>query len=162
MRHLEDFHVGDVYELGSRLVTEEEIVQFARLYDPQPRHLRPTGDGRGGKRGGERHGERDGIIASGWHVAAILMRLYVDAVLRDSAVELSPGVDELRWLHPVRPGDVLSGRVTVIGASPSLSRPDCGILQQRGELADRDHRLVMRATLYGLMRKRSAPTGSIW
>lgn len=143
MRHLEDFRVGDVFELGSREVTEAEIVEFATRYDPQPRHLVRD----------------DHLIASGWHLAAILMRLYVDAVLKDTAVEVSPGVDELRWLHPVRPGDVVTGRITVIGAGPSLTRPDCGILQQRGELADDRDRPVMSATLYGLMRKRSAHIG---
>jgi acyl dehydratase len=142
MRHLEDFHPGDVFELGSREVTEAEIVEFAIRFDPQPQHLNRA----------------DGLIASGWHVAAMLMRLYVDAVLRDSAVEVSPGVDELRWLHPVRPGDMLTGRITVLGMTASLSRPDCGILCQRAELAT--HRPVLRATLYSLMRKRTVTVGS--
>lgn len=136
MRHLEDFRVGEVFELGSRCVSAAEIVEFAARFDPQPRHL---GD--------------DGLIASGWHVASILMRLYVDAVLRDTAVEVSPGVDELRWLRPVRPGDVLTGRITVLGVTPSLSRPDCGILRSRAELTA-GAGPVLHVTLYGLMRKR--------
>jgi acyl dehydratase len=136
VRHLEDFRAGEVFELGSRCVSAAEIVDFATRFDPQPRHL-----------GGP------GLIASGWHVASILMRLYVDAVLHDSAVEVSPGVDELRWLRPVRPGDVLTGRITVLGVTPSLSRQDCGILRSRAELTS-DASLVLQVTLYGLMRKR--------
>ncbi|GAB3440738.1 MaoC/PaaZ C-terminal domain-containing protein [Actinophytocola sediminis] len=139
MRHLEDFQVGDVFELGSRSVSAAEIVEFATQFDPQPRHL-----------GGD---QDDDLIASGWHIAAILMRLYVDAVLRDSAVEVSPGVDELRWLRPVRPGDVLTGRITVLGVTPSLSRPDCGILRSRAELTTAGALPILHATLYGLMRK---------
>ena len=133
----EDFAIGDAYELGTVKVSRTEIVRFARAYDPQPRHLEP-GD----------------LIASGWHVTAMFMRLYADGVLRHCAAEVSPGVDELRWLRPVRPGDVLSGRVTVTGLAPSLTRPDCGVLQQRGEFMDEGDRPVMRVTLYGLMRRR--------
>lgn len=135
-RTFEDFRIGDVYELGSQKVTHEEIVRFARLYDPQPRHL-----------------DHEDLIASGWHVTAMFMRLYAEEVLLHSAAEVSPGVDALRWLRPVRPGDVLTGRVTVVGAAASLSRPDCGILQQRGEFVDDRNRPVMRVMLYGLMRR---------
>lgn len=137
LRVFEDFRIGDVYQLGSQKVTHEDIVGFARMYDPQPRHL-----------------DHEDLIASGWHVTAMFMRLYADAVLLRAAAEVSPGVDELRWLRPVRPGDVLTGRVTVVGVAASLSRPDCGILQQRGEFLDGDGRPVMRVMLYGLMRKR--------
>ncbi|GAA3124134.1 MaoC/PaaZ C-terminal domain-containing protein [Streptosporangium carneum] len=136
-RAFEDFRIGDVYELGSQKVTQEEIVRFARMYDPQPRHL-----------------DDEDLIASGWHVTAMFMRLYADEVLRHAEAEVSPGVDELRWLRPVRPGDVLTGRVTVVGVAASLSRPDCGVLQQRGEFLDEENLPVMRVMLYGLMRKR--------
>ncbi|MEV0676157.1 MaoC/PaaZ C-terminal domain-containing protein [Actinosynnema sp. NPDC050436] len=139
MRHFEDFRVGDVHELGSRRITEAEIRSFARQYDPQPVHL-----GRSAQP----------LIASGWHVAAVFMRLYVDAVISGSAAEVSPGLGELHWLHPVRPGDLLSGRATVLSTTPSLTRADCGVVRQRGELADASGRPVMRLLFYGLMRKR--------
>ncbi|MFF4415098.1 MaoC/PaaZ C-terminal domain-containing protein [Streptosporangium sp. NPDC001559] len=138
-RAFEDFHVGDVFELGSQKITHEEIVRFAQAYDPQPRHL-----------------DHEDLIASGWHVTATFMRLYTEGVLLHAEAEVSPGVDELRWLRPVRPGDVLTGRVTVVGLAASLSRPDCGILQQRGEFLDDRDRPVMRIMIYGLMRRRQA------
>ena len=134
-RHLEDFRIGNVYELDRKRISGAEITRFARSYDPQPPHL-------------------EGVIASGWHVAGVFMRLYVDAVLQDTAADLSPGVEELSWLRPVRPGDVLTGRVVVLDVAPSLSRPDCGIVRQRGELADNQNRPVMRLTFYSLVRRR--------
>ncbi|MER7130435.1 MaoC/PaaZ C-terminal domain-containing protein [Streptosporangium saharense] len=137
-RAFEDFQVGDVFELGSQKITHEEIVRFARMYDPQPRHL-----------------DDEDLIASGWHVTALFMRLYAEGVLLHAEAEVSPGVEELRWLRPVRPGDVLTGRATVVGLAASLSRPDCGILQQRGEFLDAQDRPVMRITFYGLMRRRA-------
>jgi acyl dehydratase len=135
MRHLEDVRVGEVHDLGRTRLSESEIRRFARSYDPQVPHL-------------------DGAIASGWQVAGAFMRMYVDAVLRDTAVDLSPGVDELFWLRPVRPGDVLSGRVMVLDVAPSLSRPDCGVVRQRGELSDDRARPVMRMIFYSLVRRR--------
>ncbi|MCO5967361.1 hotdog family protein [Actinoallomurus soli] len=135
MRHLEDVRIGEVHELGRMSLSEADITRFARSYDPQVPHL-------------------DGTIASGWQVAGVFMRLYVDAVLRDTAVDLSPGIDELAWLRPVRPGDVLSGRATVLDVAPSLSRPDCGVVRQRGELSDDRDRPVMRMTFYSLVRRR--------
>jgi acyl dehydratase len=140
VRYFEDFRVGDVHELGSVRISEDEMVSFARMYDPQPRHVNRSGEP---------------PIASGWHVASLFMRMYVDSVVHESAADVSPGIDELRWLRPVGPGDELVGRMTVIGASPSLSRPDCGIVRQRGELTDSSARPVMRFVFYGLMRKRS-------
>lgn len=139
MRYFEDFQVGDVHELGSQRISEAEIRSFAHRYDPQPIHLGLPGVP---------------VIASGWQVAATFMRLYVDSVISGSAAEVSPGIDELRWLRPVRPGDLLVGRMTVLGTTPSLTRADCGIVRQRGELADDSGRPVMRFVFHGLMRKR--------
>lgn len=136
VRHLEDFRVGDVYQLGSTRMCRAEIVQFAETHDPQSEHL-------------------DGVIASGWHVAVVFMRMYVTAVLRDAAADVSPGVDNLRWLRPVRPGDVLTGQATVLDIHPSLSRPECGIVRQRGRLTDEQDRVVMHLTFYGLIRRRA-------
>ena len=139
MRYFEDFRVGDVYELGSRRMSEAEIRSFAGQFDPQPIHLGESGEP---------------LIASGWHVAATFMRLYVDSVVSGSAAEVSPGIDELRWLRPVRPGDLLAGRMTVLGTTASLSREDCGIVRQRGELSDDSGRPVMRFVFHGLMKRR--------
>ncbi|MBB5959522.1 acyl dehydratase [Saccharothrix tamanrassetensis] len=144
MRYFEDFRIGDVHELGDHRISGDEIRAFAHQYDPQPIHLGRSGE----------------PIASGWHVAATFMRLYVDSVVNGAAAEVSPGIDELRWLRPVRPGDLLVGRMTVLGTSPSLSRPDCGIVRQRGELVDAAGRPVMRFVFHGLMRRRSAEPGS--
>ena len=112
--YFEDFEEGQVYELGEKTLTKEEIVAFAREYDPQPFHV----DEEAAK--GSAFG---GLIASGWHTAAIFMRLYADAVLSRAESMGSPGVEELRWLKPVRPGDTLSARLTVLDAAPSASRP---------------------------------------
>ena len=144
MRYFEDFRIGDVFELGRRRLTEDEMVSFARQYDPQPQHV-------------ERSADRP--IASGWQVAATFMRMYVDSVGRESATDVSPGVEELRWLRPVRPGDVLVARMTVVGTSLSLTRPDCGILRQLGELFDDSAAPTMRLMFYVLLRKR--PCGSV-
>ncbi len=107
MRYWEDFAVGDVTELGSVDVTEREIVEFAERYDPQPFHVDPEAavDGPFG-----------GLIASGWHTAALFMGLFVRGILLDAASMGSPGVEQLRWTAPVRPGDRLTGRVTVTDA----------------------------------------------
>jgi len=129
----EDFEPGQVYELGSWEVTEAEILDFARAFDPQPFHVDPDAAARS---------PFGGLIASGWHSAAIYMRLYVDGILSRAASMGSPGVEELRWLVPVRPGDVVRGRFTVVETSPSSRRPDrgtvialCELLNQRGEVA---------------------------
>ncbi|GAA3463599.1 MaoC/PaaZ C-terminal domain-containing protein [Saccharothrix longispora] len=139
MRYFEDFRVGDVHELGSCRISEADVRSFAQRYDPQPLHLGLSGEP---------------VIASGWQVAAAFMRLYVDAVISGSAAEVSPGIDELRWLRPVRPGDLLVGRMTVLGTTPSLTRADCGIVRQRGELTGESGLPVMRFVFHGLMRRR--------
>ena len=111
--HFEDFEPGQVYELGTRPVTESEIVAFAREWDPQPFHIDPEA---------AKESVFGGLIASGWQTVAMWMRMYVDTML-GSAARGSPGIEELRWLAPVRPGDTLSGRLTVLEATPSATRP---------------------------------------
>lgn len=115
MRYWEDFSVGEVFDLGSRRLSEKEIVEFARQWDPQPFHLDPNADSPFG-----------GLVASGWQTVCVVMRLFVDGVLTDAAALGSPGLDELRWLAPVRPGDLLQGRVTVAEVAQSASRPGRG------------------------------------
>ena len=125
---LEDFEPGHVVELGSVSVTEAEIVEFARRYDPQPFHVDPEA---------ARESVFGGLIASGWHTGAMWMRLYVDA-MGGSAGQGSPGIEELRWLAPVRPGDTLHGRLTVLDATPSERRPDRVTVRIRGEMVNQD------------------------
>ncbi len=147
MRYLEDMAPGESFDLGTYQVTEAEVRQFGTAYDPQPFHL----DEEAG-----RAFHFGGLVASGWHTAAIFQRLYVDGLLHDAAVEGSPGCDELRWVRPVRPGDVLTGTVTPLNVGPSLSRPDCGLVRKRCELTDAAGEVVFRMTLHVLFRRRPA------
>jgi acyl dehydratase len=149
LRYLEDFVPGSVQEFGPAAVDEAEIVEFARRYDPQPIHTDPQW-ARGGPFGG--------LIASGWHTAAITMRLLVDQYLPSATSLASPGIDELRWLRPVRPGDELWVRVTVIEARPSRSKPDRGLLRSRIEVLEAGGSAVM--TLIGLNMIRRRPDGA--
>ncbi len=145
VRYFEDFEEGQVYELGSRIVTRDEIIAFAREYDPQPFHL------------DERAGERSpfgGLVASGWHTTALFMRLYVDALLRDSAALGSPGVEELRWLKPVRPNDTLTGRFTVVRTQPSSTTPGRGTVLARCELLDGSGNPVLSLLARGYFARR--------
>ena len=123
----DDFAPGQVVELGSVAVSEEEIVAFARQFDPQPFHVDPEA---------AKESVFGGLIASGWHTGAVWMRLYVDSLLGGAASMGSPGIEELRWLAPVRPGDVLSGRLTVLETTPSERRPDRGTVRIRGEMVN--------------------------
>src|SRR5579862_6999289 len=105
LRYFEDFQEGDTIELGSRSVSQEEIIAYAQEFDPQPFHL----DIERGK-----ESPFAGLVASGWHTAGIYMRLLVDGLMNHTVGMGSPGVDELRWLQPVRPGDTLHARFTVV------------------------------------------------
>lgn len=115
---LDDLEAGHVFRLGSRSLSEKEIIDFAELYDPQPFHIDPDA---------ARETIYGGVIASGWQTACIFMRLFVDNLLSRSAAMGSPGLDELRWLKPVRPGDMLEARVEVLETRPSRSKPDRGL-----------------------------------
>ena len=124
---LDDLEVGQIHELGSQSLSEEDIISFAERYDPQPFHVDP-------KAAGETiYG---GVIASGWQTACVFMRLFVDGLLSRSAAMGSPGLDELRWLRPVRPGDRLKARVEVLETRPSRSKPDRGLAKLRCVVAD--------------------------
>ena len=145
-RAFEDFAVGQVHEIGSVTVDANEVVAFAERYDPQPFHLSEAG-GAASPFGG--------LVASGWHTAAMFMRLYVDGLLRGSTSQGSPGVDALRWLAPVRPGTRLSGRVTVTDVRPSATRPDRGTVTLDCELVDEDGTVVLRFVARGLFGRRT-------
>ena len=133
-RYFEDFFEGLTVDLGNVEFTAEGIIEFARAYDPQPMHTNLEA---------ARKSIYGGLIASGWHTAGAYMRLLVDSVIGQSESLGSPGIDSLRWLKPVRPGDTLSGRFTVLEAKVSRSRPDRGIVRSRGEMLNQDNEVVM-------------------
>jgi acyl dehydratase len=134
LRYFEDFIVGTVFELGSRGLSQEQMIAFARDYDPQPFHVDPDA---------AKSSVFGSLIASGWQTVAIFMSLLVNAVLKDSASLGSPGIDGIRWLKPVRPGDTLTARFHILEATPSKSRPDRGIVKSRGEVTNQAGELVM-------------------
>lgn len=121
-----EFHAGQVIELGPRRLDEAELVRFATDYDPQWFHTDASAAGK------SRYG---GLIASGWHTASIAMRLVVDEVLAGSESFGSPGLAYLKWLNPVRPGDELSVRITVLETRRSKSNPDMGIVRWRWQVS---------------------------
>lgn len=145
MRYWEDFGVGDVTELGPVTVTAEEIVEFASRYDPQPFHL----DEEAGKAS-----PFGGLIASGWHTTAVFMGMFVRAVLLDSASLGSPGVDEIRWRAPVRPGDTLTGRTTITDVQPSSTNPGRGTVFTTNEVFNQDGVLVLSLKARGFFARR--------
>lgn len=147
MRYFEDFTPGDVIELGSRSVSRDEIVAFARQFDPQPFHT----DEEAAKRS-----IYGGLLASGWHTAALSMRILYDGLLHDLASMGSPGVDELRWLKPVRPGDTLSARMTVLETAPSRSKPDRGVVRSLSEIRNQHGEVVMTLRGLSLLGRRPA------
>ena len=149
-RWLEDYVAGDVHAFGSITVDEDEVLAFARRFDPQPFHTDPEA---------AKASEYGGLIASGWHTASLMMRMYSDHYLSHVATLVSPGVDELRWLRPVRPGDTLSLRVTVADARPSRSRPDRGIVRSAVEVLNQRREVVATVTATNFILLRPAPAG---
>ena len=145
-RYLEDYTPGAVFEYGYVTVTEAGILDFARKFDPQPIHTDPEYAAAGPFRG---------LIASGWHTAAIMMRMLVDHFLSRVASLGSPGVDELRWPAPVRPGDSLRLRATVVEARRSRSKPDRGLVRTESELINQDDEVVLRVTGMNILRARN-------
>jgi len=141
----EDFKVGDTSNLGERTVDREEIIAFANMYDPQPFHI----DEEAG-----RQSMFGGLIASGWHTVAIVMRLSVDSYLRDSASLGSPGVDNVRWLKPVRPGDTIRATRTVVETRASKSRPELGSVKTRWEVFNQHGEMVMSMEGWGMFSRR--------
>lgn len=145
--YLEDAAVGDILELGSRTVSEAEILAFARDFDPQPFHIDPEAAAQS---------IFGGIIASGWHTCALTMRLMVDNFLSRAASLGSPGVEQIRWLRPVRPGDTLTARIVVLDVRPSQSKPDRGSVRMRTEVTNQTGELVMTMESTGLIGRRPA------
>ncbi len=138
-RYLEDYVEGTIHEFGPVTITEDEIVQFGKKFDPQLFHTDP-----------EMAGQTvyGGLIASGWHTCSLFMRLFVENYLAGPASLGSPGVDELRWFKPVRPGDQLTLRITVHKVKPSRSKPDRGVLYSFCEMLNQKNEVV--ATMMAL------------
>jgi len=135
----EDFKVGDVTEVGRHTFGEEEIITFGRQYDPQPFHVDKTA---------AQAGPYGGLIASGWQVCAVGMRLVDEKFMNDTESYGSPGIEKVRWLKPVRPGDTLSYRMTVVESRASASRPKVGLVKHLWEAFNQSGELVL--TLEGV------------
>jgi acyl dehydratase len=146
-RYFEDYVPGLTAEYGTVVVEPDEIVAFAERYDPQDIHTDPV-------RAAD--GPFAGLIASGWQTAGLMMRLYVEHYLSSVASLASPGVDELRWLAPVRPGDALSIRVTVRNARRSRTKPDRGLVHTFIEVKNQHGAVVMTMLAMNLLRCRDA------
>jgi acyl dehydratase len=141
----EDLSTGTVFDLGTYEVTKEEILEFAKKYDPQPFHT------------DEKAAEESifgGLIASGWHTCSMMMRLFCDGLLARSASMGSPGVDQVRWLKPVRPGDTLHARLEIIDSRASRSKPDRGVVRSRWDVRNQDGEQVMTMEGMGMYRRR--------
>ena len=147
MRYWDDIKEGEVVELGSRTLDKERMVAFAREFDPQPFHT------------DEKAAEASiwgGLIASGWLTGSVLMRLFYDGFLKDTASMGSPGIDELRWLKPVRPGDTLTVRLTVLETAASRSKPDRGIVRSLMEVLNQHGEIVMTTKGVNFFKRRPA------
>ncbi len=148
--YFEDFMPGRVFDLGTVSLTEEEILSFARQYDPQPFHVSP-----------ERAQESPfgGIIASGMQTIAVFMRLFVEGILNNAVSLASPGMDEIRWRKPVRPGDTLRARSTVVECTPSRSRPEMGVVRFTHEMTNETGNVVMTLASAQFLGRRPAHDG---
>ena len=144
-RWFEDFVPGQVEEFGDFVMTLAEIIGFAARYDPQPFHIDPEA---------ARASAFGELVASGWNTAAVAMRLMVDHFIPPNAALGSPGVDELRWTQPVKPGDRLRVRATIADARPSRSKPDRGIVHTAIEVLNQHDAVVMTSRVIGLFRAR--------
>jgi acyl dehydratase len=144
-RYFEDYREGEVFDIGEYLVTREEIVAFASRYDPQPFHVDDEA---------ARETIYGGLIASGWMTCGVLMRMLVDHFISPLASMGSPGIDELRWLRPVRPGDRLRARVTIVDARRSKSRPDRGLIHLHQEAINQNDEVVLSMRGMGLYKCR--------
>ena len=146
MRYWEDFKVGEVEQIGGKRVDKDEIIAFAGQYDPQPFHIDEAA---------AKQSMYGGLIASGWHTCAMVMRMMCDAYMLQSASVGSPGIDNLKWLKPVRPGDTINARRTTLETRASKSKPDIGIVNNLWEVFNQDGEMVMSMQGYGMFRRRS-------
>ena len=149
-RYFEDYRAGSVHEVGSVRVDKDEVIEFARRYDPQVFHIDECA---------AKHTFFGGLIASGWHTAALMMRLLADNFVSKVASLGAPAVDELRWHLPVRPGDVLSVRALVLDTRRSRSKPDRGVMRTRVEVTNQRGELAMSLTAVNILLCREPARG---
>lgn len=144
----EDFAVGQTFQLGQKSVSADEIVRFAAEFDPQPFHV-------------DEQAAQDslygGLIASGWHTCALLMRLMCDRYLLDAASMGSPGLESIKWLNPVRPGDTLSAQMTVAQSRVMKSKPGIGLIRSDYAMFNQHGEQVMAMSGWGMFKRRHAP-----
>lgn len=150
-RYFEDYVPGAVCVFGDIAMTEGDILEFARRYDPQPMHTDAEA---------ARSGPFGGLIASGWHTTACVMRVLVERYLSHVAALVSPGIDELRWTAPVRPGDVLHVRVTVESAIQSRSKPDRGLVRTFIEALNQRDEVVLSMRAMNFIQRREWRAGA--
>ncbi|GIK81656.1 MAG: hypothetical protein GHHEDOFH_02816 [Pseudorhodoplanes sp.] len=149
--YFEDFKPGVLGEFGPREVTREEIIAFAKEYDPQPMHLDEEA---------ARQTMLGGLSASGWHTCGLMMRMLCDWFILDSASMGANAVDEVKWLRPVRPGDKLTLRTTVLDMRASRSRPEMGFISCLFELMNASRETVMEMRSSLIMSRRAAQNPS--
>lgn len=145
----EDFEVGREMQYGGHVVTEEEIIEFGREFDPQPFHVDPVA---------AMDSPYGGLIASGWQTAGFCMRMMVDNVLSQSASIGSPGVESLRWRQPVRVGDTLHVHATVLDRRASASRPEMGFVKNQFEVRNQHDEVVLDMVSQGMFGRRPSAT----
>lgn len=145
-RYWEDFKVGEIEQIGAKRVDKDEIIAFARQFDPQSFHVDEAA---------AKQSMYGGLIASGWHTGAMVMRMMCDAYLLQSASVGSPGLDNLKWLKPVRPGDTIRAQRTTLETRVSKSKPDIGIVSNLWEVFNQNGEIVMSIQGYGMFRRRN-------
>jgi acyl dehydratase len=150
-RYFQDYVPGTRSEYGPIAVEEAEVLDFARRFDPQPFHVDAEAAAAG---------PFGGLIASGWHSCALMMRLLAQEYLSPASSLGSPGIDELRWLLPVRPGDLLTLRTTVQDARLSRSKPDRGLVTTRVEMVNQRGDVALGLVAINLIRVRPDGTDS--
>ena len=144
-RYFEDYTPGHIYEFGTITVSEADIIDFAKKFDPQDFHTDPEA---------AKASRFGGVIASGWHTISLAMRLFVDHFLSHPASLASPGADEIRWPNPVRPGDTLRIRLTILDARASRSKGDRGIVRTHVEALNQKDELVLSLLTVSFLRRR--------
>ena len=145
LMYLEDFQPGQTFDLGSIEVTHEQVVDFAKQFDPQPFHLDIDAGGQS---------IFGGLIASGWHTCSLMMRLVVDNLFSRTATLGSPGVNQIRWILPVRPGDTLTASTRVLAVTSSVSKPDRGTIEFHYDVRNQNNEAVLAMQGISMFRRR--------
>lgn len=143
MLTFEDFTVGRIFELPQHTITAEEIIEFATEFDPQPFHLDENS---------AQAEQVGGLIASGWHTCSLMMRMMCDGYLLNSPSQGSSGLEEIRWLSPVRPGDTLIATAEVVASRRSKSNPEMGIVSFDYAMKNQHQKPVMKIKGIGLFK----------